>query len=223
MRRKIIEIDEALCNGCGQCVNACAEGALKLIDGKARLVSEVYCDGLGACIGDCPTGALTIVEREADEFDEQAAIKHARACPGSSSVSLAESVSGSSLMHFPVKLQLLRPEMPFLQGAELLLMADCCGVCYPKLHQDLLRGRVVAIACPKFDALEQHVERLIEIIRTAGLKRIIVARMEVPCCRGLVRAAVAAVRRSGASLALEQIIISRQGVVLDSGPVNPLD
>ncbi|OPZ60734.1 MAG: Electron transport complex subunit RsxB [Deltaproteobacteria bacterium ADurb.Bin510] len=218
MRRKIIEIDEELCNGCGQCVRACAEGALKLIDGKARLVSEVYCDGLGACIGECPAGALKIVEREAGALNEQALKAHVQACPGSASVSLAG--AGSSLEHFPVKLQLINPGAPFLKGAELLLLADCCGVCYPALHRDLLKGRAVAIGCPKLDVLEKHVERLSAIIGAAGLKKIIVVHMEVPCCSGLVRAALAAARRSGVTVPIEHITISRQGEVLESGPVS---
>ncbi|MRR34922.1 4Fe-4S dicluster domain-containing protein, partial [bacterium] len=169
MKRNIIEIDEELCNGCGSCITACAEGALKMVDGKARLVSDAYCDGLGACIGDCPTGALKIVERDAPEFDEKAVEKHletvkkpeklealACGCPGSAAMTfITEKSNGyspaetaalkSSLTHFPVKLQLLHPQAPFLKGADLLLMADCCALCYPGLHQNLLRGRSVAM------------------------------------------------------------------------------
>lgn len=222
MRRKIIEIDQELCNGCGQCITACAEGALKLIDGKARLVSDVYCDGLGACLGECPTGALKIVEREAEAFDEQAGSHQSLTCPGSAAMRL-NSLVGSSLEHFPVKLQLLNPEASFLKGAELLLMADCCGVCYPALHQDLLKGRAVALACPKLDVLERHIDRLSAIIKSAGLKKIIVVHMEVPCCSGLGRAAVAAVRRAAVAVPLEYVTIGRQGGVLESGPVRLLD
>lgn len=224
MQRKIIEIDEELCNGCGQCIMACAEGALQLIDGKARLVSDVYCDGLGACLGECPTGALKIVERDAPEFDHVAVAAKAQACacPGSAAVALGGDTRSSSLTHFPIKLQLLNPAAEFLRGSELLLLADCCALCYPEVHQKLLKGRAVAMGCPKLDDLEKHIERLTAIIKTAGLKKIIVVHMEVPCCSAFVRAAVVAVRRAGVSLALEQITISRQGQVLESGPIKDL-
>ena len=224
MQRKIIEIDEELCNGCGQCVTACAEGALQLIDGKARLVSDVYCDGLGACLGGCPTGALKIIERDAPDFDHAAvaARSQACACPGSAPVVLDGDSGASSLAHFPVKLQLLNPAAEFLRGVELLLMADCCALCYPQVHQKLLKGRAVAMGCPKLDDLEKHIERLTAIIKTAGLKKLVVVHMEVPCCSAFVRAAAAAVRRAGVNLPLEHITISRQGKVIESGPIKDL-
>ncbi|HQG32582.1 MAG TPA: 4Fe-4S binding protein, partial [Deltaproteobacteria bacterium] len=202
MKRKIIEIDEALCNGCGNCITACAEGALQLIEGKARLVSDVYCDGLGACIGECPTGALTVVEREAPAFDEEAAARHVKegkeeketgnigtlacGCPGAAAMTFdtgdapADTVSArSALSHFPVKLQLIHPQAPYLKGADLLLMADCCALCYPGLHQNLLRGKAVAMGCPKLDDLNAHIGKLVQIVRSGGIRSITVVHMEV--------------------------------------------
>lgn len=240
MKRKIIEIDQELCNGCGQCVNACAEGALKLINGKARLVSDVYCDGLGACIGECPTGALTIVERDADAFDETAVEKHldlsekphhdaplACGCPGSSAMAL-ETDDGddapcasvrSALSHFPVKLQLISPQAPFLKGADLLLMADCCALCYPEVHGRLIRKKAVAMGCPKLDDVNAHVRRLTDIIRHGGIRSLCVVHMEVPCCRGFVRAARAALEAAGSNIPLRHIMIGRRGEILQEGPV----
>jgi NAD-dependent dihydropyrimidine dehydrogenase PreA subunit len=197
--RKIIEIDENKCNGCGLCILSCAEGALKLIDGKARLVGDILCDGIGACIGECPQGALTIVEREADAFNEDAVEHHLRTkqphgavqsgpamlacgCPSSSIMTLKAKTLGqkenlcaemnSQLGHWPVKLQLLSPAAPFLKGSNMLLMADCCGVASPTLHNKLLKGRTVAIACPKLDDVEKHIGRLAEILAQATRKRL---------------------------------------------------
>lgn len=238
--RRIIEIDDEKCNGCGQCILACAEGALALVDGKARLVGEIYCDGLGACIGECPEGALTVIERVADDFDEQAVEvlmagkkedKHAAreeepmacGCPSTQSMTLerpAKAGAGlskiaSELTHWPVKLKLLNPRAPFLQNADLLLLADCAGVSIPNLHQTQLRGRAVAIACPKFDDLDEHIDKLTEIILTAAPRSISVAFMEVPCCRGLVHALEKAVQESGARVPIKSVKISRTGEILE--------
>jgi Pyruvate/2-oxoacid:ferredoxin oxidoreductase delta subunit len=236
--RQIIEIDEEKCNGCGQCILSCAEGALALVDGKARLVGEVYCDGLGACIGECPEGALKIIEREAEDFDEKAVedllakqkqsapqeATLACGCPGSMAMSLEKSPStgpgsgpeiASTLSHWPIKLQLLGPGAPFLQGADLLLLADCTAAAFPNLHQKLLPGRVVALGCPKLDDLEAHITRLAEILKVAHPRSLTVVHMEVPCCRGFVFAAEEALKRSGVSLPLSRIMISRNGDILE--------
>ncbi len=239
MKRKIIEIDERLCDGCGNCITACAEGALKLVDGKAKLVSEVYCDGLGACIGECPTGALTVVEREATAFDEEAAARHVQeeerpkierlacGCPGSAAMTFdIEDGPGeaapvrSTLSHFPVKLQLIHPQAPYLKGADLLLMADCCALCYPGLHQNLLKGKAVGMGCPKLDDLGAHVEKLTQIIRLGGIASITVVHMEVPCCSGFVQAAKIALQQAGSHLPLRHITIGRRGEILEQGPVD---
>ncbi len=239
MKRNIIEINEDLCNGCGSCITACAEGALKMVDGKARLVSDVYCDGLGACLGDCPTGALKIIEREAPEFDEEEVEKHlaksrgpktlaplACGCPGSAAMSFGKDDSPeedapfkSNLSHFPVKLQLLHPQAPFLKGMDLLLLADCCALCYPGVHQKLIKGKAVAMGCPKLDDIDAHVEKLTEIVRLSGIRSLTVVHMEVPCCSGFVRAAQAAVQRAGTNLPLRHITIGRRGEILEQGPV----
>jgi NAD-dependent dihydropyrimidine dehydrogenase PreA subunit len=247
-KRKIIEIDRAECNGCGQCVEACAEGAIALVDGKAQLVSDVYCDGLGACIGECPTGALTVVEREAAEFDEDRAKEHVHAtrasshegsgsaaehtsaplacgCPGSHEMTLERTTPGdakgicaseiqSELTHWPIKLRLLNPRASFLEGRDLVLVADCAAAAFPNLHTRFLSGNSVALACPKFDDPEDHIERLSDIIREAGVRSLTVVHMEVPCCHGLMTIAREAAGLGGRDIALRSIVISRSGEIL---------
>ena len=237
LTRKIIEIDEARCNGCGQCILGCAEGALRLVDGKAKLVGDVFCDGLGACIGECPEGALKIIDRPADEFDEKAVEVHLGkiekenknnplpcGCPSSAMMELKKSSSensapaagaaASQLGHWPIKLQLLGPQAPFLKNADLVLLADCVAVAYPDLHKKILSGKAVAIGCPKLDDIEAHIERLAQIISGARPKSLTVAHMEVPCCSGFLYAATEAIERSGVKIPLRRIIISRSGEVL---------
>lgn len=195
--RKIIEIDEELCNGCGQCVLACQEGAIALVEGKAKLVGEFLCDGLGACIGECPTGALKIVEREAEAFDEHAVEEHLRrlketqdkakdfsplacGCP-SHQLSIP-----SALTHWPVQIRLIPTSAPFLREAKLLVCADCVAVAYPGLHTELLPERKIMLGCPKFDPVELYLEKFAEIFAKVPLQSVEVAIMEVPCCKGLV-------------------------------------
>lgn len=236
--RKIIEIDEEKCTGCGECILSCAEGAIEIVDGKAKLVGDIYCDGLGACIGECPEDALKIIEREAVDFDEEVAMERVRqleaekedaeplacGCPGSAAMELKDRKSPGSeepayeiesgLGHWPIKLQLLGPGAPFLKGADLLLLADCAGASYPELHRKLLPGKAVAMGCPKLDDIEAHIQRLSEIVNDSQLKSITVVRMEVPCCRGFVYAAEEAVKRAGVILPLKELVISRTGEVL---------
>jgi len=228
-RRKIIRINEELCTGCGECIRGCAEGALALVEGKAKLISEVYCDGLGACIGTCPAGALTIVEDEAPDFDEEKVKEHlgrkeapATApcqCPSAKQMELQvreDSKDGdvaSHLTHWPVKLQLLNPLSEFLKGSRLLLLADCAALAYPNLHRDFVEGHVVALMCPKFSDLEEQVEKLAEIIDTARVSSLIVLHMEVPCCHGLYYAALSALEKSTHKVDIERVIISREGEV----------
>jgi len=215
MKRKIISIDENLCNGCGLCVKKCAEGALKIIKGKARLVSEIYCDGLGACIGDCPQGAIKIEEREASPFDENEVHKHladskskltnglsnACGCPGSTpqyfektNPPLIKSVDSieSSLSTWPVQLRLVPVNAPFLKGADLLICADCVPFAFPDFHKRFLDGRVVLVGCPKLDDIAYYHEKLKDIFREAKPKSITVLRMEVPCCGGIAQAVISA-------------------------------
>ncbi len=238
--RKIIEIDEERCNGCGQCIVACAEGALKLVDGKAKLVGEILCDGLGACIGDCPTGALRVVEREAEAFDEEAVKRHLLpekpstagngpatlpcGCPSTLAMTFEQKPgpqaacpgieAPSMLGHWPVKLQLLSPSSPFLKGSDMLLLADCCAVASPDLHRRFLNGKTVAMACPKLDDVNRHIARLGEILAQATPRTLTVVHMEVPCCTGLVHAAVKAVHAAGVDMPLRHVIIGRRGEVL---------
>ena len=233
MPRTIIEIDEDLCDGCGQCVTGCAEGALAVIDGKARLVSETYCDGLGACLGHCPQGAIRTVEREAAEFDPAAVEEHLKhrpggsspsstgphhGCPGSMVRSLQASSPTSSshagpsrLGSWPVQLALISPNAPYLQGADLLLCADCVPCAVPDFHARYLAGKVPLLACPKLDDIRAHTRKLIDIIGTAKPRSITVLRMEVPCCGGLAQAATVARDLTDPELPVHVVVIGIDG------------
>ncbi len=242
VKRKIIKIDEERCDGCGQCAIACAEGSLEIIDGKARVISENLCDGLGACIGECPNDALEIIEREAEEFDEEAVEKHlagtgrqetesepmACGCPSANIVDFrkapdsqtpvetldTERVDASALSHWPVKIRLVPSNAPFLKDADLLVLADCVPAAYPDLHQKLLKGRAVMMGCPKFDQVQEYVDKFEKICRHSGVKRITTVIMDVPCCSGLhtiVRRGLAA---SGAQIPLEEVVIDRRGAIV---------
>ena len=232
-KRKIIKIDEEKCDGCGACVPACVEGALQIIDGKARLISETYCDGLGACIGECPQGAITIEEREAQEFDEEAVRHHWEAerdgeaelpCgntsaavtqfegPEATRIALKNAIPyQSALGHWPVQLTLVPPTAPFLQEADLLLVADCVPFAYAGLHNDFLRGHAVLVACPKLDDFQAHQIKLTDILRQSQVKSLTVLYMEVPCCSGLVHIARQAIRLSGKDVLLREVTIGIRG------------
>ena len=175
--RKIIQINEELCNGCGQCIPKCAEGALQIVNGKAKIVKDVYCDGLGACIGHCPQGALTIIEREADAFDEKSAHTHV--------VNLEPKRGQTVQRQWPVQLNLVPTKAPFYENADLLIVADCALVAYPKLRETLMPGRRILIGCPKFDDAKAYAEKLGEILKQNNVAALTVVHMEVPCCSGL--------------------------------------
>ncbi|MBW2700362.1 MAG: 4Fe-4S binding protein [Deltaproteobacteria bacterium] len=236
--RKIIQIDEEKCDGCGLCVPACAEGAIQIIEGKARLVSDKYCDGLGDCLGDCPQGALTIVEREAENFDEAAveaklskqptmlplAPSQGGGCPSARLMSFGPKPAApapkttssaasrsSGLEHWPVKLQLVPPTAPFLKDADVLLAADCAGFSFAGLHEDLLPGRAVIIGCPKFDDPTASFSRLRAIFAQGGLRSLTVVHMEVPCCHAYLRLAEQALAASGQEIPFYRIQISLKG------------
>lgn len=234
MKRKIIEIDEELCNGCGECVTGCAEGALQIVDGKAKLVNEVFCDGLGACIGDCPTGALKIIEREAAEFDEAAVEEHlgtqtpkappAGGCPGmqvrfgekktpaSSAPAASGQVIPSELNQWPTQLHLVPPVAPFFKDRELVVLSTCAPSASPDVNWRFVRGRGIVIACPKLDRTEGYVEKLAEILKSNGIPKVIIVRMEVPCCGGLTMMVKEAAQQSGRSdLIVEEAIIGLNG------------
>ena len=233
--RKIIKIDEEKCDGCGECVPSCVEGAIQIIDGKARLVSETYCDGLGACLGECPMDAITIEEREAPEFAGIEAVKHAtrgkviqpvHSCPSTRIMTFdlteankdkpVERSQPSTLSNWPVQLTLVPPHAPFLKGADLLLVADCVPFAYPEFHRDYLQGKVLLIACPKLDDYEAHLEKLTQVLRLANPRSITVLRMEVPCCGSLTNLARQASLESGVSGPIQETTIGVRGQVLAS-------
>jgi NAD-dependent dihydropyrimidine dehydrogenase PreA subunit len=242
VNRKIIEIDEELCNGCGQCVPSCAEGALQVVDGKARLVKDIYCDGLGACLGECPTGALTILEREADEFDEEAVEEYLKSkeeekpqeetmacgCPSTqiqsfvtaescekANIPTVQSSQRSELSHWPVQIRLIPPDAPFLKGADLLVASDCTPVAYPDFHKDFLKGRTVMVGCPKFDDSNEYINRFAEIFKKADIKSVTILVMDVPCCQGMPVIVEKAMELAGKKIPIEKIIISGRGEILN--------
>jgi Pyruvate/2-oxoacid:ferredoxin oxidoreductase delta subunit len=234
--RQIIAIDEEKCTGCGQCVPACEEGAIQIIDGKARVVAEKYCDGLGACLGECPEGAITIVERLAEDFDPEAVEEYLKnrgttgsepetlACgcpstlmqtriPAPAAAKSSAAAPASALGHWPVQIRLVPPHAPFLDHADLVILADCAAVAYAGLHRDLLPDRIVLLGCPKFDDLPDYEERFTEIFKRHPVDRVTAVVMEVPCCSGLPVAVKNAVAAAGAKLAVEKLVIATDGTV----------
>lgn len=242
--RKIIEIDDELCDGCGQCVPSCAEGAIEIVDGKARIVADKLCDGLGACMGECPTGALKIVERETDEFDEEAVEKYlaekekqepkeeavmpcgcpstniqtfvpAESCQTANIPSAIGPEGESALSHWPVQIRLIPAKAPFLKEADLMVLADCVAVAFPTLHRDLMKGKVVMMGCPKFDDVQEYIEKFTEIFQIAGIKSITTVVMEVPCCSGLPGIVKKGLEASGQKIPMDEVVISTRGKVLE--------
>ena len=239
--RKIVKIDEEKCNGCGLCIPNCAEGALKIVDGKAKLISEKFCDGLGACLGQCPEEAIAVIEREAEEFDEKAveAFLHPKkevspeskpqpapaftGCPSSRAMhfkvpeSRTESISNtpslSMLSHWPVQLKLVPVNAPYFQEADLLIAADCVPFAYPNFHQDFLKGKAVVVGCPKLDDIQFYKEKLTEIFKTNSIKSVTLPYMEVPCCFGLVKATEEAIAASGKNVPLKKVKIGLRGQI----------
>lgn len=233
--RNIVKIDQEKCNGCGLCIPSCAEGAIQIIDGKAKLVKDVYCDGLGACLGKCPQDAITIIQREADEFDEQAAQQHVQStrkvsvtpvspvsCPSTRPMQFNKPKTTeamvqkqkSTLTTWPVQLKLLPPYAPFLKEADLLIAADCVPFAYPNFHQDMLPNKVLTVGCPKLDDVSLYRNKLAEIFRTANIQSVTVVNMEVPCCFGLKRLVDEAMELSGKHIPMSQITISIKGEII---------
>lgn len=246
MKRKIIRIDEELCNGCGNCVTACSEGALQIVDGKARLVKEDFCDGFGDCIEECPTGALTIEEREARPFDEEvtkgyllktqgkeavwrmeeAQRKHTTkehtpipcGCPGSMAQTFKRTETPSiqqkiepQLRNWPIQITLIPLRAPYYEDADLLVAADCCAYSYAGFHNDFIKGRTLAIGCPKLDNAGGYRDKLATILSENNIRSVTVAYMEVPCCMGLVRLVEEAVRQSRKDIPVRKIKIGIKG------------
>ncbi|MEW6667933.1 MAG: 4Fe-4S binding protein [Thermodesulfobacteriota bacterium] len=240
--RKIIRIDEDLCNGCGECVPSCAEGAIEIVDGKARVMAEKYCDGLGACLKECPSGALSIEERLAEDFDEEAVESHLAArekahapqedapmacgCPSSHIQILGRSgpceqaneprgqeASGSELSHWPVQIRLVPAKAPFLKRAHLLVAADCTPVACPNFHRDFLKGKAVMLGCPKFDDGNAYVEKFRDIFREADIQSVTVLDMEVPCCSALPGIVKKGMQAAGKKVPLEEVTLSPRGEI----------
>lgn len=239
MIRKIIHIDEDKCNGCGICATACHEGAIDIVDGKAKLVREHFCDGFGDCLPGCPTGAITFEEREAPAYDE-AAVKEAQknrqkepqaaqpprgGCPGSrmrqivreerrEQVETGHTAAQSRLGNWPVQIKLAPLQAPYFDGAKLLIAADCTAYAYANFHEEFIRGKVALIGCPKLDAVD-YSGKLTEILRNNDIRSVTIVRMEVPCCGGLEMAAKNAIQNSGKFLPWQVVTISIDGEILD--------
>lgn len=238
VKRLMIHIDEDLCTGCGNCVPGCAEGALQIVDGKAKVVSETFCDGLGACLGECPEGALTLIEVETVPFDEIAAKENIRkqnlatqeiGCAGSESFTYSDGEGGvhdgpdhllpetilkpkeSMLTHWPIKLRLLMPQHPALRNASVLIIADCAALAYTSMHEDFLKNKAAVLVCPKFEDYQQNVEKLTQMFKVNDVKDVSVVHMEVPCCHGLVRAVAQAIGNTGMNIPLRVFEIGVKG------------
>jgi ferredoxin len=278
MKRKIIQIDEEKCTGCGDCIPNCPEGAIQIIDEKARLISDLFCDGLGACIGHCPEGAITVEEREAEPYDEVKVMAnvvragtntikahlahlkehgqnefyaqavdylkthdvelpnkeertmthaHASGCPGSKALAFnkeqtaTETMAGSrpsQLSHWPIQMHLISPQAPFFQGTDLLLAADCVAFSLGDFHKDHLKGKTLAIACPKLDENQEiYLEKLKALVDQAKINTITVMIMQVPCCCGLLQLAQRAVEEASRKVPVKALVVGLQGDILSEG------
>ena len=237
MIRRIIEIDKEKCNGCGACADACHEGAIGMVDGKAELLRDDYCDGLGDCLPTCPTGAIKFVEREAAEYDEAAAMKNKKkkvdnmhshdhthahgGCPGSRMRQMSprpvkentSKESVSQLAQWPCQIKLVPVNAPYFDGAKLLIAADCTAYAYAAMHDEFMRGRITLIGCPKLDSVD-YSEKLTEILTANDVKSVAIVRMEVPCCGGLEQATKNALQRSGKFIPWQVVTVSVDGQIL---------
>jgi len=253
IKRKIIRIDEEKCDGCGLCIPSCPEGALQIVDGKAKLVKENFCDGLGACLGECPQGALTIEEKEVEEYDEEGVIAHIRekspellekhlkhlkehahelpkyhshvkmtACPSAQMLHWEKKEEKaeekikiqSELRQWPIQLHLVPVNAPYFQNTELILVADCVPFAYANFHNDFLKGKAIAIGCPKLDDSDAYINKIEQIIKSSDIKSLKVIHMEVPCCYGLVHIAQEALSKSKKDIPFEAAIIGIKGEVV---------
>ena len=226
MIRKIIQIDEEKCNGCGACAAACHEGAIGMVNGKAKLMRDDYCDGLGDCLPACPTGAITFAEREAAAYDEAAVKAHlakrgqTSGCPGARVMSLKtkpqmdapQQKLGSALAQWPCQIKLVPVQAPYFNGADLLIAADCTAYAYANIHQEFMQGKVTIIGCPKLDSVD-YSEKLTEILRMNDIRSITVLRMEVPCCGGLEYAAERVLENSGKNLPWKVVTFTIDGKI----------
>ena len=227
MIRRIITIDEEKCNGCGLCAGACHEGAIGIVDGKAKLLREDYCDGLGDCLPTCPTNAISFEEREAPAYNEAAVLAAKKAkeeplpcgCPSSAFQSIQHSTPAadvyvpSELTNFPVQIKLLPPNAPYFDGADMLIAADCTAYSYGNFHHDFMRDKVTMIGCPKLDAVD-YAEKLTLVFKYNNIRSITVTRMTVPCCGGLSYAVKTAIENSGKNIPLHIVTISPDGQII---------
>lgn len=238
--RKILHINEEECTGCGQCIPACAEGAIQIVDGKAKLIRDKYCDGLGACVGDCPEGAISIQEREAEEYDEEAVQIHlgetrktneilqspaavpshqSQQCPSTTTMQFERTGTlrpksdseNSKLSHWPVQLALVPTNAQFFEEADLAITADCVPFAYANFHKDFLKDRILVVGCAKLDDAQYYQKKLVEIFRNNRIKSVTVINMEVPCCFGLYNLVKQALNSSGKDIPLKQHTISIKG------------
>lgn len=244
--RKVVKIDEEKCNGCGLCIPNCAEGAIQIVDGKAKLISDKFCDGLGACLGHCPEDAITVIEREAEEFDEKAVEIHLHkqkettqtpkpqhelhvgGCPSSRVLQFQapkpsmdfgpKGSSVSELTQWPVQLKLVPDEAPYFQDADLLIAADCVPFAYPDFHQDFLKGKALVVGCPKLDDIQLYREKLTAIFKANTIKSVTVPFMEVPCCFGLVKVTEDAIEASGKDIPFKKVKIGIRGEIKPDAP-----
>lgn len=237
MIRKIIQIDEEKCNGCGACASACHEGAIGMVNGKAKLLRDDYCDGLGDCLPTCPTGAISFVEREAAAYDEKAVLENMRkkkeqnlisadshtGCPGSrmqkiqhspETASSSQIQAGSQLGQWPCQIKLVPVNAPYFDGAKLLIAADCSAYAYARMHDDFMHGKITIIGCPKLDNVD-YSEKLTQIIQNNDIQSVTIVRMEVPCCGGLELAAKKALQESGKFIPWQVVTISIDGRILE--------
>ena len=235
--RRIIQIDEEKCNGCGACAAACHEGAIGMVDGKAKLLRDNYCDGLGDCLPTCPTGAISFVEREAAAYDEKAVQEHMRkqneqwhlsaaphkGCPSSrtqrlqhsqEAASPAQTQAVSRLGQWPCQIRLAPVNAPYFDGAKLLIAADCSAYAYARMHEDFIRGKITLIGCPKLDSVD-YSEKLTQIIQNNNIQSVTIVRMEVPCCGGLELAAKTALQASGKFIPWQIVTLSVDGRILE--------
>ncbi len=212
-KRKIVNINEELCNGCGNCIPKCAEGALQIVNGKAKIIKETYCDGLGACLGQCPQGAITITEREADEFNEAEVHEHLKK-KTSAQANFSQTNPALQKPQWPIKLNLVPVKAPFFENADLLFAADCAPVALKNFHE-FIAGKRVIIGCPKFDDARAYAQKLTEIFQQNNIASVTVVHMEVPCCTGLKWAVTKALEASGKKIPVKEYEIKIGGEVVE--------